>query len=65
MLEKFKIFFNTLNETDKEEAIRYILNSQNIESINEGFYTGPSKSIEKGLYTGPTSSSKKCPTCGK
>ena len=62
MLEKFKIFFNTLNDSDKKEAILYILNSQ---SVNEGLYTGSSTNIEKGLYTGPTSSSEKCPTCGK
>ena len=65
MLEKFKMFFNALNETDKKEAINYILTSENITSLNEGFYTGPSKKIEKGLYTGPLSSSSKCPTCGK
>lgn len=65
MIEKFKLFFDSLSAHDKQEAIRYILNSQNIESVNEGFYTGPSRNIEKGLYTGPSNSSKKCPTCGK
>jgi hypothetical protein len=65
MLEKFKLFFNSLNSSDKEEAIRYVLNSQNLKSLNEGFYTGPSKTIEKGLYTGPTSSNEKCKLCGK
>ena len=65
MLEKFKIFFETLNPSDKAEAIQYVLSSQNIQSLNEGFYTGPSKTIEKGMYTGPTSSNRKCPTCGK
>jgi len=65
MLEKFKLFFDSLNPNDKEDAIRYVLNSQNIKSSNEGFYTGPSKTIEKGLYTGPSSSSEKCRLCGK
>lgn len=65
MLEKFKLFFNSLNQSDKEDAIRYVLNSQNLKSLNEGFYTGPSKTIEKGLYTGPSSSSEKCRLCGK
>jgi hypothetical protein len=65
MLEKFKLFFEALNQEDKDEAIRYILNSQNIKSLNEGIYTGPSKTIEKGLYTGPSSSIEKCRLCGK
>ncbi len=65
MLEKFKLFFDSLNQSDKEDAIRYVLNSQNLKSLNEGFYTGPSKTIEKGLYTGPSSSSEKCRLCGK
>ena len=65
MLEKFKLFFNTLNQEDKDEAIRYILNSQQIKPLNEGFYTGPSRTIEKGLYTGPSSSNEKCRICGK
>lgn len=65
MLEKFKLFFDALNQDDKNEAIRYVLVSQNIKPLNEGFYTGPSKTIEKGLYTGPSSSSEKCKICGK
>lgn len=65
MLEKFKLFFDSLNPNDKENAIRYVLNSQNLKSLNEGFYTGPSKTTEKGLYTGPSSSSEKCRLCGK
>lgn len=65
MLEKFKLFFNTLSPKDKEEAIRYILQSQNIQSLNEGFYSGPSKNIEKGLFSGPVNTSNKCKYCGK
>ncbi len=65
MLEKFKIFFDSLSPSDKAEAIKHVLSSQRTQSLNEGFYTGPSKTIEKGLYTGPSSSSQKCPTCGK
>lgn len=65
MVEKFKLWYNALNDNDKKEIVKYILNSENIESLNEGFYTGPSKNIEKGLYTGPMNTSQKCPTCGK
>lgn len=65
MVEKFKLWYNALNDNDKKEIVNYILNSENIQSLNEGFYTGPSKKIDKGLFTGPLSSSSKCPTCGK
>lgn len=61
MLQKFKLFFDTLSPAEKSEAIKYI---QSL-SANEGFYTGPSQDIHKGLYTGPMSSSGKCPKCGK
>ncbi len=53
MLEKFKIFFNTLSVEDRKKAIKYIIETQNITFLNEGLYTGPSNS--KG----------KCKVCGK
>lgn len=65
MLEKFKLFFNALSASDKEQAIKYILQSQDIQSLNEGLFTGPSKDIEKGYFSGPVSSSSKCKHCGK
>ncbi|WP_299104085.1 hypothetical protein [uncultured Tenacibaculum sp.] len=64
MVEKFKLWYNALNENEKKEIIQYILNN-NIQSTNEGYFTGPSTNIEKGLFTGPTSSSQKCRLCGK
>ena len=65
MLEKFKLFFDSLNPNDKEDAIRYVLNSQNLKSLNEGYFTGPGKNIEKGFYTGPSNTNEKCKLCGK
>jgi len=65
MLEKFKIFFNSLNSADKDEAIKYILKNQNANSLNEGLFTGPGNALEKGLYTGPSNTGKKCHLCGK
>ena len=65
MLEKFKLFFNSLSSADREEALQYILKKQNKSSLNEGLYTGPSSTIEKGLYTGPSNSRIKCKLCGK
>ncbi len=65
MIEKFKLFFDSLSENDKREAIRYVISSQNLKSLNEGFYTGPSKTIEKGFYTGPSNTNEKCKLCGK
>jgi len=65
MVEKFKLWYNALNENDKKEIIQYILKDGNIQSLNEGYFTGPSTKIEKGLFTGPISSSQKCRLCGK
>lgn len=66
MLEKFKLFFNALSPEEKKQAVDYILQSQGIKPLNEGFYSGPSRdTIEKGLYSGPVNTNGKCKLCGK
>lgn len=66
MLEKFKLFFNVLSPEEKKQAVNYILQTQGIKPLNEGFYSGPSRdTIEKGLYSGPVNSNEKCRVCGK
>lgn len=65
MLEKFKMFFNALSKEDKRQAVDYILQSQDLRSLNEGLFTGPSNTIEKGLFSGPINSNGKCKVCGK
>ncbi|NOW94174.1 hypothetical protein FHW89_000821 [Mucilaginibacter sp. SG564] len=62
MIQKFLLWYNALTEAQQKEILDYIFNNQ-IKSLNEGLYTGPSTRLEKGLFTGPLSSQNGCPTC--
>jgi len=62
MLQKFKMFYNSLNEADRKAIIEYLFNNE-LDNISEGYNTGPFGKIEKGLFTGAVGTAKRCPTC--
>lgn len=69
MLEQLKRNFKNLNEKEKSDFIKFLLQDAPTRRIVEGgFFSGPSPELQnRGHFSGPApqNTSKRCPTCGK
>lgn len=70
-VDDLKKWFNSLNDTERREVLKFLYAGRGKVLTTEALYCGPNPQvITDGLHTGPApamaaTQSSRCPTCGK